>query len=134
MYHAGIREGGRGGRGEGGRGGRGEGGGRGGGGRWGEEEEEEGRWGGEEGKGGGEGYSHESWRIRMNLGDFPWGEFHFVTAYVRVDRLRSFIVEGKYGVRSPPLGDDVGCVEVVRVEREDRDAMRNLFETCGGII
>ena len=25
----------------------------------------------------------ESWRIRINRGAFAWGEFHFVTAYVR---------------------------------------------------
>ena len=48
-----------------------------------------GRWGGGGGGEGGReerggGYSYESWRIRMNHGDFPWGEFHFVTAYGRV--------------------------------------------------
>ena len=48
----------------------------GGGGRWEEEGswgEEGGRWGGEMGgrEGGrGEGYSHDSWRVRLNLGEF----------------------------------------------------------------
>ena len=40
----------------------------------------EGRRGGRE-EGGRQG-EDGSWSIRMNHRDFPWGEFHFVTAYV----------------------------------------------------